>query len=82
MQVIHGSRDAVNFICENPDIKAISFVGADAAGKHIYQRGAATGKRVQSNMAAKNHAVILPDANKDTALNQLVGAAFGAAGQR
>lgn len=81
-QVIHGSRNAVNFICDNPDIKAISFVGSDQGGKHVYQRGCANGKRVQSNLAAKNHAVVLPDANKEATIDQLCGAAFGAAGQR
>jgi len=82
LNIIHGSHDCVNFICDNPVIKAISFVGSDAAGEHIYHRGCANGKRVQSNMGAKNHGVILPDANKTTTLNQLVGASFGAAGQR
>ncbi|KAB0799507.1 hypothetical protein PPYR_07387 [Photinus pyralis] len=82
VNVIHGSRDAVNFICDNPDIKAISFVGSDTAGQYIYQRGCANGKRVQSNMGAKNHAVVLPDANKEMSIDQLCGAAFGAAGQR
>jgi len=80
--IIHGTRDAVNFICDNPHIRAISFVGSDQAGKHIHARGTANGKRVQSNMSAKNHATIMPDANKDATLNALAGAAFGAAGQR
>lgn len=82
VNAIHGTHDSVNFICDNPDIKAISFVGGDTAGKYIYERGARNGKRVQSNMGAKNHGVVMPDANKENALNQLVGAAFGAAGQR
>lgn len=82
VNVIHGTHDAVNFICDHPDIKAISFVGGDKAGKHIYSRGAANGKRVQSNMGAKNHAIVLPDADKNAALDSLVGASFGAAGQR
>ena len=82
VNVIHGQHDCVNFICDNPDIRAISFVGGDAAGRHIYQRGSANGKRVQCNMGAKNHGVIMPDANKEYTINQLVGAAFGAAGQR
>ena len=82
VNVIHGAHESVDFICDNKDIKAISFVGSDKAGKYIYKRGAENGKRVQSNMGAKNHGVILPDANKDFALNQIVGAAFGAAGQR
>jgi len=82
LNIIHGGHDAVNFLCDDPAIRAISFVGGDAAGKHIYDRGSANGKRVQSNMGAKNHGVVMPDANKNATLNQLVGAAFGAAGQR
>jgi len=82
VNVIHGAHDAVNFICDHPDIRAISFVGSDQAGQYIYERGCRNGKRVQSNMGAKNHGVVMPDANKENALNQLVGAAFGAAGQR
>jgi len=57
-------------------------VGGDQAGKHIYYRGSQNGKRVQCNMGAKNHGVIMPDANREFTVNQLVGAAFGAAGQR
>lgn len=82
VNVIHGAHDSVNFICDHPDIKAISFVGSDQAGQYIYERGSRSGKRVQANMGAKNHGVIMPDANKENTLNQLVGAAFGAAGQR
>jgi len=82
VNVIHGQHDTVNFICDHPDIRAVSFVGGDAAGKHIYERGSNNGKRVQCNMGAKNHGVIMPDANKEYTINQLVGAAFGAAGQR
>jgi len=82
LNIIHGSRDAVNFICDDPDIKAISFVGGDAAGRHIHDRGTRNGKRVQSNMAAKNHATIMPDADRERTTDALVGAAFGASGQR
>ncbi|KAI6646652.1 Methylmalonate-semialdehyde dehydrogenase, mitochondrial-like [Oopsacas minuta] len=82
LNIIHGSVDAVNFICDEPRIRAISFVGSDTAGTHIYKRGSQNGKRVQANMGAKNHGVVMPDANKENSLNQLVGAAFGAAGQR
>merc|ERR1712142_602335 len=82
VNVIHGTHSAVNFIIDNPDIRAISFVGSDQAGQYIYEEGAKRGKRVQSNMGAKNHGVVMPGANKENALNQLVGAAFGAAGQR
>uniref|UniRef100_A0A3Q2H2V1 methylmalonate-semialdehyde dehydrogenase (CoA acylating) n=1 Tax=Equus caballus TaxID=9796 RepID=A0A3Q2H2V1_HORSE len=82
LNVIHGQREAVNFICDHPDIKAISFVGSNQAGEYIFERGSRHGKRVQANMGAKNHGVVMPDANKENTLNQLVGAAFGAAGQR
>eukprot|EP01012_Entosiphon_sulcatum_P057273 TRINITY_DN81019_c0_g1_i1.p1 TRINITY_DN81019_c0_g1~~TRINITY_DN81019_c0_g1_i1.p1 ORF type:complete len:529 (-),score=109.34 TRINITY_DN81019_c0_g1_i1:106-1656(-) len=82
VNVVHGTHDAVNFVCDHPAIRAISFVGGNTAGQHIHARGSANGKRVQSNLGAKNHAVIMPDADKDHAVNSLVGAACGAAGQR
>jgi malonate-semialdehyde dehydrogenase (acetylating)/methylmalonate-semialdehyde dehydrogenase len=82
INVIHGKHKTVNFICDDPHIRAISFVGGNKAGEYIFARGTATGKRVQSNMGAKNHGCILPDANKEDATNQMVAAAFGAAGQR
>ena len=62
---------AVDFVCDHPSIRAISFVGSDYVGKYIYDRGSANGKRVQSNMGAKNHGVILPDANKEHTINQV-----------
>ncbi len=82
LNVIHGGEDAVNALCDHPDIKAISFVGSTRVGTHVYNRASLNGKRVQCMMGAKNHAVMMPDANREQALNQLVGAAFGAAGQR
>lgn len=82
VNVIHGQHDAVNFICDHPDIRAVSFVGSDRAGFHVHDRCTAARKRVQCNMGAKNHGIVLPDANKADTLKQLVGAAFGAAGQR
>ncbi|KAK7007971.1 methylmalonate-semialdehyde dehydrogenase [Favolaschia claudopus] len=82
LNVVHGTVPTVNAICTHPKIKAISFVGGNRAGQHIYELGTKNGKRVQCNMGAKNHAVIMPDANKDQALNALLGAACGAAGQR
>ena len=82
LNVIHGAHDAVNFVCDAPDIKAISFVGSNQAGEYIFKRGTETGKRVQANLGAKNHATILPDCDKEATLNALTGAAFGAAGQR
>lgn len=82
INIVHGSAKTVDFIIDAPAIKAISFVGSNKAGEYIYSRASANGKRVQCNLGAKNHAAILPDANKNHALNSLVGAAFGAAGQR
>ena len=82
INVIHGTHRAVNFILDEPSIKAISFVGSNRAGEYIYTRGSANGKRVQANLGAKNHAALLPDCNRNHALNSIAGAAFGAAGQR
>jgi malonate-semialdehyde dehydrogenase (acetylating)/methylmalonate-semialdehyde dehydrogenase len=82
INVLHGRHEVVNFLCDDPTIRAISFVGGDIAGKHIYTRATANGKRVQANLGAKNHGVIMPDANKNQTLQQLVSAAFGSAGQR
>jgi malonate-semialdehyde dehydrogenase (acetylating)/methylmalonate-semialdehyde dehydrogenase len=82
VNVIHGAKDAVNFLLDEPEIQAISFVGSNKAGEYIYQRGSANGKRVQANLGAKNHALLSPDANKNHALDAIAGAAFGAAGQR
>lgn len=82
VNVIHGAHECVNFICDAPEIKAISFVGGNTAGEYIFARGTANGKRVQANMGAKNHAVIMPDAPREDTLNALSGAGFGAAGQR
>uniref|UniRef100_A0A5B6YIM1 methylmalonate-semialdehyde dehydrogenase (CoA acylating) n=1 Tax=Davidia involucrata TaxID=16924 RepID=A0A5B6YIM1_DAVIN len=82
LNIVHGTNDIVNAICDDEDIKAISFVGSDTAGMHIYERASGKGKRVQSNMGAKNHAIVMPDASTDATLNALVAAGFGAAGQR
>lgn len=82
LNIIHGAHDTVNYICDEPRIKGVSFVGSNTAGEYIHARASATNKRVQANMAAKNHGTIMPDADKESTLNQLAGAAFGAAGQR
>lgn len=82
LNLVSGGRDCVNFICREPRIKAISFVGGNDAGEYIFAEGTKHGKRVQSNCGAKNHGVVLPDADKNAVLSALVGAAFGAAGQR
>ncbi|HTD73239.1 MAG TPA: CoA-acylating methylmalonate-semialdehyde dehydrogenase [Steroidobacteraceae bacterium] len=80
--VVHGGKRVVDAICTHPDIAAVSFVGSTAVGTHVYSLASAHGKRVQCMMGAKNHAVVMPDANKEQSLNSLVGATFGAAGQR
>ena len=82
LNVVHGGKRAVDTLCTHPDIVAVSFVGSTAVGTHVYQLASQHGKRVQSMMGAKNHAVVMPDANKEQSLNSLVGATFGAAGQR
>ena len=82
VNIVHGSAKTVDFIIDDPAIKAISFVGSNRAGEYIYTRGCAQGKRVQANLGAKNHAAVLPDCNKNHALSAIAGAAFGAAGQR
>ncbi len=82
LNVVHGGESVANAICDHADIKAVSFVGSTRVGTHVYNRASLAGKRVQCMMGAKNHAIILPDAHKEQTLNSLVGAAFGAAGQR
>lgn len=82
LNVVHGGKPTVDAICTHPDIKAVSFVGSTRVGQHVYDTAASTGKRVQCMVGAKNHAVIMPDCNKEQTLNQLAGATFGAAGQR
>ena len=69
---IEGMHESVNFICDHPDIQAISFVGSDKVGRYIYERGSKHGKRVQANLGAKNHGVIMPDANKENTLTQVI----------
>ena len=82
LNVVHGGKEAVDAICTHPTIKAVSFVGSCHVGEHVYNLASTHGKRAQCMMGAKNHAIVMPDANKDQSLNALVGAGFGAAGQR
>ena len=82
LNIIHGGVDAVNLLCDHPDIKAVSFVGSTKVGTHVYNRATQNGKRAQCMMGAKNHCIVMPDANKQQTLNNLLGASFGAAGQR
>ncbi|MEO7206022.1 MAG: CoA-acylating methylmalonate-semialdehyde dehydrogenase [Steroidobacteraceae bacterium] len=82
LNIVHGGKRTVDAICTHPDIVAVSFVGSTAVGTHVYGLASEHGKRVQCMMGAKNHAVVMPDANKEQSLNSLIGATFGAAGQR
>jgi malonate-semialdehyde dehydrogenase (acetylating)/methylmalonate-semialdehyde dehydrogenase len=82
LNIVHGGKGVVDAICTHPDIAAVSFVGSTAVGTHVYRLASEHGKRVQCMMGAKNHAVVMPDANKEQSLNSLIGATFGAAGQR
>ena len=82
LNVVHGGEDVVNAICDHQDIKAISFVGSTRVGTHVYNRASLAGKRVQCMMGAKNHAIVMPDANREQSINAILGASFGAAGQR
>ena len=82
LNIVHGGKRAVDALCTHPDIVAVSFVGSTAVGTHVYNLASQHGKRAQCMMGAKNHAVVLPDANKEQSLNSLVGSTFGAAGQR
>jgi malonate-semialdehyde dehydrogenase (acetylating)/methylmalonate-semialdehyde dehydrogenase len=80
--VVHGDKEAVDVLLEHPDVKAVSFVGSTPIAKYIYATGAANGKRVQALGGAKNHMVIMPDADMDKAVDALMGAAYGSAGER
>jgi len=82
VQLIHGGKDQVNQLLTHPDIQATSFVGSVSVAKHVYQTATQQFKRAQCFAGAKNHMVVLPDADKDTVMNALVGATVGAAGQR
>lgn len=80
--LVHGGKAAVDGILHHPDIAAISFVGSTPVGQYVYQTGTSQGKRVQSLMGAKNHTIIMPDADIEYAVNQVINGAFGSAGQR
>jgi len=82
LNVVQGDKTVVDAILDHPDIKAVSFVGSSDIAHTIYERGAANGKRVQAMGGAKNHAIVLPDADLDQTVADLVGAAFGSAGER
>jgi malonate-semialdehyde dehydrogenase (acetylating)/methylmalonate-semialdehyde dehydrogenase len=80
--VVQGDKDAVDALLEHPDVQAISFVGSTTIAQKIYETGARHGKRVQALGGAKNHMVVMPDADMDQAVDALIGSAFGSAGER
>ena len=82
LNIVHGGPEVANRLCEHPDIKAVSFIGSTHVGTHVYEKASLSGKRAQCMLGAKNHCVIMPDSNKDQAINNVVGSAFGAGGQR
>ncbi|MBU2882822.1 CoA-acylating methylmalonate-semialdehyde dehydrogenase [Psychrosphaera sp. B3R10] len=82
LQVVHGDKEQVDILLNEPEVKAISFVGSVGVGQYIYKTGTDNMKRVQAFLGAKNHMVVMPDANKDAVVNNIVGASVGAAGQR
>jgi malonate-semialdehyde dehydrogenase (acetylating)/methylmalonate-semialdehyde dehydrogenase len=82
MNVVHGDKEAVDALLDHPDIAAVSFVGSTPIAEYVYRRGTQAGKRVQALGGAKNHMIIMPDADMDQAADALMGAGFGSAGER
>src|SRR5690348_2417863 len=82
LNVVNGDKEAVDAILDDPDIKAVGFVGSSPIAQYIYERAAAHGKRCQCFGGAKNHAIVMPDADMDQAVDALVGAGYGSAGER
>jgi malonate-semialdehyde dehydrogenase (acetylating) / methylmalonate-semialdehyde dehydrogenase len=82
LNVVHGDAEAVNALLDHPEVRGVSFVGSTPVAKHVYTRGTANGKRVQALGGAKNHMVVLPDADLDLAADAAVNAGFGSAGER
>lgn len=80
--IVHGAHDVVNGLLEHSDVAAISFVGSQPVAEYVYRTAAAHGKRVQALGGAKNHSIVLPDADLELAVKEIVGAAFGSAGER
>ena len=80
--VVHGDKEAVDALLHSPDISAVSFVGSTPIARYIYETAARTGKRAQALGGAKNHMIIMPDADMDLAVDALMGAAYGSAGER
>ncbi|MED2975083.1 CoA-acylating methylmalonate-semialdehyde dehydrogenase [Fictibacillus sp. B-59209] len=80
--IVHGAHDVVNGLIEHEDVKAVSFVGSQPVAKYVYEKAAAKGKRVQALSGAKNHHIVLPDADLDKAVQNVLSSSFGSAGQR
>ena len=80
--VVHGDKEAVDALLDHPAVRAVSFVGSTSVARYVYERGTATGKRVQALGGAKNHMVVLPDADLEAAADAAVSAGFGSAGER
>ncbi|SMF06615.1 malonate-semialdehyde dehydrogenase (acetylating) / methylmalonate-semialdehyde dehydrogenase [Paenibacillus barengoltzii] len=82
LNVVHGAHDVVNGLLQHPGVKAISFVGSQPVAEYVYKTGAAHGKRVQALAGAKNYTIVMPDADLDLAVKEIISAAFGSAGER
>ncbi len=82
LNVVHGDKEAVDAILDHPDVKAVSFVGSTPIAEYVYRRGTQAGKRVQALGGAKNHMIVMPDADIDQAADALMGAGYGSAGER
>ncbi|TDK60907.1 CoA-acylating methylmalonate-semialdehyde dehydrogenase [Bacillus salipaludis] len=82
LNVVHGAHDVVNGLLDHKDVAAISFVGSQPVAKYVYERAAAEGKRVQALSGAKNHHIVMPDADLDKAVQNIISSTFGSAGQR
>lgn len=82
LNVVHGAHEVVNGLLEHEEVKAISFVGSQPVAEYVYKQGTAHGKRVQALAGAKNHSIVLPDADLDNAVKNIISAAFGSAGER
>ena len=82
LNVVNGDKEAVDTLCDDPDIQAIGFVGSTPIAEYVYRRGTSAGKRVQCFGGAKNHMIVMPDADMDQAVDALIGAGYGSAGER
>jgi malonate-semialdehyde dehydrogenase (acetylating)/methylmalonate-semialdehyde dehydrogenase len=82
LNLVHGAHDVVNGLLEHPQVKAISFVGSQPVAEYVYKTGTSFGKRVQALAGAKNHSIVMPDAELDNTVQQILNAAFGSAGER